>query len=99
MARPRSADRRQAILSAVTRVVAAQGLSAPTLAIAKAAGVSNGSLFVYFDAKAALLNELYVSLKTEMGTAAVDGLSVGSDPASAGPAHVGWLAALGHVLS
>lgn len=92
MARPKSADRRQAILSAATRVVAAQGLSAPTLAIAKAAGVSNGSLFVYFDTKVELLNELYVALKTEMGAAAVHGVPVDSDT-QAQVRHMwdGWL--------
>ena len=76
MARPRSQDRRNAILSAATQVIAEQGLSASTAAIAKEAGVSNGSLFVYFDTKATLLNELYVALKTEMGAAAVDGLPI-----------------------
>src|ERR1700710_931004 len=76
MARPRSTDRRNAILSAATQVIAVQGLGASTAAIAKAAGVSNGSLFLYFDTKATLLNELYVELKTEMGAAAVDGLPV-----------------------
>jgi AcrR family transcriptional regulator len=72
-------DRRNAILAAATRIVAAQGLSAATAAIAKEAGVSNGSLFVYFDTKATLLNELYVALKTEMGAAAVAGLPVGDN--------------------
>jgi AcrR family transcriptional regulator len=70
--RPRSEDRRNAILSAATRVIASEGLAAATATIAKEAGVSNGSLFVYFDTKAALLNELYVALKTEM-TAATAG--------------------------
>jgi AcrR family transcriptional regulator len=79
MARPRSEDRRNAILSAATRVIATQGLGAPTAAIAKDASVSNGSLFLYFDTKATLLNELYVSLKTEMGTAALAGLPSESD--------------------
>jgi AcrR family transcriptional regulator len=79
MARPKSAGRRNAILSAAARVIAAQGLGAPTAAIAKEAGVSNGSLFGYFDTKATLLNELYVALKTEMGAAAVYGLPTGSD--------------------
>ena len=79
MARPRSDDRRNAILSAATRVIAAQGLVASTAAIAKEAGVSNGSLFVYFDTKATLVNELYVALKTEMGAAVIDGLPVERD--------------------
>ena len=80
MPRPRSEDRRNAILSAGTRVIASQGLAAPTVAIAKEAGVSNGSLFVYFDTKATLLNELYVSLKTEMTAAATAGLDAGGEP-------------------
>ena len=79
MPRPRSEDRRNAILSAATRVIAAEGLGAATAAIAKDAGVSNGSLFVYFGTKAILLNELYVALKTEMGAVAVAGLPVESD--------------------
>lgn len=79
MPRPRSEDRRNAILSAATRVIAADGLGAATAAIAKDAGVSNGSLFLYFDTKAVLLNELYVALKTEMGAVAVAGLPAGSD--------------------
>lgn len=66
-------------MAAATRVIAVEGLGAATAAIAKEAGVSNGSLFIYFDTKATLLNELYVALKTEMGAAAVDGLPVESD--------------------
>lgn len=80
MARPRSADRRNTILAAATHVVAAQGLAAATAAIAKEAGVSNGSLFVYFDTKSALLNELYVTLKADMGAAAVAGLPPDAEP-------------------
>lgn len=74
MARRRSEDRRNAILAAATRVVASEGLGAATAAIAKEAGVSNGSLFLYFETKAVLLNELYVVLKSEMGAAAMTGL-------------------------
>ncbi|MEU5735776.1 TetR/AcrR family transcriptional regulator [Streptomyces antimycoticus] len=80
MARPRNTDRRSAILSAATRAIASQGLGATTAMIAKEAGVSNGSLFVYFDTKAALLNELYVALKTEMATTSLVGLPAGSEP-------------------
>jgi AcrR family transcriptional regulator len=67
-------------LSAATRVIASQGLAATTAAIAKEAGVSNGSLFVYFDTKAELLNELYVALKAEMTAAATAGLDAGGEP-------------------
>jgi AcrR family transcriptional regulator len=80
MAKPRSEDRRNAILSAAARVIASQGLAAATAAIAKEAGVSNGSLFVYFDTKAELLNELYVVLKAEMTAAAAAGLDAGGEP-------------------
>lgn len=80
MARPRNEDRRNAILSAATRVIASQGLGASTASIAKEAGVSNGSLFVYFDTKAALVNELYIALKTEMATTALSGIPAEGEP-------------------
>jgi AcrR family transcriptional regulator len=79
MARPKSDDRRSAIMSAATRVIAFQGLGAATATIAKEAGVSNGSLFTYFGTKADLLNHLYVELKAEMAAAALDGLPTESD--------------------
>jgi AcrR family transcriptional regulator len=79
MARPRSADRRDAILAAATHAIAVEGLAATTATIAKEAGVSNGSLFLYFDTKASLLTELFVVLKTEMAAAASDDLPVKSD--------------------
>lgn len=80
MPRPRSEDRRNAILQAATRVIASQGRGAATAAIAEEAGVSNGSLFTYFGTKAELLNELYLALKTEMGAAATAGLRAGDGP-------------------
>ena len=79
MARTKSDTRRDAIQSAAIRVIAAQGLGAPTATIAREAGVSNGSLFTYFKTKADLLNQLYVELKSEMGAAALDGPEVGGD--------------------
>lgn len=81
MARPRSDERRTSILEAATRVISSQGLTAAaTSAIAKDAGVSNGSLFVYFDTKTTLLNDLYVQLKKEMGEAAFADLPTSPDP-------------------
>ncbi len=79
MARPRSDDRRRAIMSAAIRVITAHGLGAPTAMIAKEAGVSNGSLFTYFATKADLLNQLYIELKVEMAAAALDRLPTESD--------------------
>jgi AcrR family transcriptional regulator len=66
-------------MSAAIRVIASQGLGAPTAMIASEAGVSNGSLFTYFETKSDLLNHLYVELKTEMAGAALGGLPIGSD--------------------
>ena len=79
MPRPRSDDKRAAIMSAAARVIASQGLGAATATIAKEAGVSNGSLFTYFDTKADLLNQLYLELKTDMGAAALGGLPADGD--------------------
>lgn len=80
MPRPRNESRREAILTAATHVIAAQGLGAATATIAKQAGVSNGSLFGYFETKTALLNELYIALKTEMGAAAIADLPAANEP-------------------
>jgi AcrR family transcriptional regulator len=72
MPRPRSDEKRSAILQAATRVIVMQGLSAPTMVIAKEAGVANGSLFTYFATKTDLFNQLYLELKMEMATGAMN---------------------------
>jgi AcrR family transcriptional regulator len=74
MARAKSEDKRDALLAAATRVIAAQGLSAPTAVIAREAGVANGSLFTYFDTKAALFSQLYLELKMGMAAASLEGV-------------------------
>ena len=71
MPRPRSDEKRSAILNAAVRVIVMQGLSAPTAGIAKEAGVANGSLFTYFETKAELFNQLYLELKEEMAAVAI----------------------------
>lgn len=73
MPRPKSDEKRSAILEAATRVIVAQGLSAPTMGIAKEAGVANGSLFTYFETKSDLFNALYLELKMEMASATMQG--------------------------
>ncbi|HSI82502.1 MAG: TetR/AcrR family transcriptional regulator [Candidatus Methylacidiphilales bacterium] len=73
MARPKSNEKRNAILDAATRIIVTQGMSAPTATIAKEAGISNGSLFTYFETKTDLFNQLYLELKTGMAAAAMDG--------------------------
>ncbi|MGI4813490.1 MAG: TetR/AcrR family transcriptional regulator [Janthinobacterium lividum] len=66
MARPKSEDKRLAMLAAATQIIAEQGVSAPTAKIAKLAGVAEGSLFTYFSNKDDLLNSLYLTLKDEL---------------------------------
>ena len=90
MARPRNEERQSAILSAASRVIATQGLGAATAAIAKEAGVSNGSLFTYFETKADLLNQLYVELKTEMGSAALEALPTDGELRAKALEQLGW---------
>jgi AcrR family transcriptional regulator len=74
MPRPKSDEKRSAILDAATRFIVRHGLSAPTAGIAKEAGVANGSLFTYFETKTDLFNQLYLELKTEMASAAMKNL-------------------------
>ena len=80
MSRPKSDEKRSAILEAATRIIVTQGLSAPTAAIAKEAGVANGSLFTYFETKTELFNQLYLQLKAEMAAAALKGLRADAEP-------------------
>jgi AcrR family transcriptional regulator len=79
MPRPKDEDKRKAIMEAAVRVIAAQGLGAPTMKIAQEAGVANGSLFTYFDTKADLFNQLYLELKAGMASAALKGLPAEAD--------------------
>jgi AcrR family transcriptional regulator len=79
MARPRSEDKRNAIMAAATRVIVTHGLSAPTAMIAQEAGVANGSLFTYFETKTDLINQLYLELKAGMASAALERLPEGVD--------------------
>jgi len=75
MARPLSEDRRKAILSAATELIAREGLSAATAQIAKNAGVPHGSIFTYFNTKVELVNAVYLDLKRELTDTVVAGLS------------------------
>ena len=63
MARPKSSEKRNALLVAAIELIAEQGLSVPTSKIAQVAGVAEGTLFTYFETKERLLNDLYLALK------------------------------------
>src|SRR6202521_2366369 len=70
MARPKSAEKRNAILDAAVATFAARGVwTTPTVAISKAAGVAEGTLFTYFATKEVLINELYLVLKRDLAEA------------------------------
>jgi AcrR family transcriptional regulator len=73
MARPQSEDKRNAILSAATKVFAERGLGAPTSAISSAAGVAEGTLFTYFKTKDEMVNALYREIKLELADAMMSG--------------------------
>ncbi len=73
MARPKSEDRRSALLAAATKVFAKQGLSASTSLISKTAEVSEGSFFTYFSTKDDLINALYQDLRGDLAAAVMDG--------------------------
>jgi AcrR family transcriptional regulator len=70
VARPKSEDKRIAILDAASRLFAERGLAAaPTSEISKRAGVAEGTLFTYFRTKDHLINALYREIKLELADA------------------------------
>jgi AcrR family transcriptional regulator len=67
MARPKSDDKRAALLGAAEQIFAERGLTnSPTSAISKRAGVAEGTLFTYFATKDDLVNGLYVAIKRDI---------------------------------
>jgi len=69
LARPRSEDKRKQLLGAAIKVFASNGLSASTASITCAAGVAEGTLFVYFKGKNDLINTLYAEVKQDLAKA------------------------------
>jgi AcrR family transcriptional regulator len=70
VARPKSEDKRNAILDGATRLFAERGLAAaPTSEISERAGVAEGTLFTYFKTKDDLINALYREIKLELADA------------------------------
>ena len=68
MARPKE-HKPETILAAALSLFRSEGVNVSTARIAKQAGVSNGTLFNYFPTKQALIDALYVSIKTELAAA------------------------------
>lgn len=80
MARPLSEQKREAILAAAAQQVAALGTSASTARIARAASVSEGTLFTYFATKDELLNQLFLAIEAEFAEALLKGAPEGGEP-------------------
>lgn len=70
MARPKSEDKKQALLEAATAAFAQSGIAA----IARSAGVAEGTLFRYFATKDELLNKLYLAIKLRLVRTMIAGL-------------------------
>ena len=66
MARPKSEDKKLALLEAATTAFAQSGIAASNAGIARNAGVAEGTLFRYFATKDDLINELYLFLKHDL---------------------------------
>ncbi|MDR6670021.1 TetR/AcrR family transcriptional regulator [Rhizobium sp. 1399] len=66
MARPLSEDKRTALLNAAVAAIATLGTAASTAKVAKDAGLGEGTLFVYFQTKDELLNQVFLTLKADL---------------------------------
>lgn len=79
MARPKSDNKREAILQAAVQIFAAHGLSAPTSALSRAARIAEGTLFTYFPTKDDLLNAVYRDIKLDLADALMSGCALKKD--------------------
>src|SRR5262245_15027672 len=72
--RQRDEAKERAILGGTLAVVERQGLAGLSMeAVAKAAGVAIGTVYIYFANKEALLNALYLASKHELSRALFEG--------------------------
>jgi AcrR family transcriptional regulator len=73
-------DKRDAILSAATRLISKLGLhNTPMSALAREAGVATGTLYLYFPSKEAMINALYLELH-RASELAIASASHGTEP-------------------
>lgn len=61
-------DKKIQLLEAAIRLFAEDGVGVPTSKIAKEAGVSNGTLFNYFETKQSLIDEVYFYIKQNIAS-------------------------------
>ena len=83
MARPKDDEKRQAIRDAVIAVVNEGGLANVSISkIAKRAGVSAGTIYLYFSNKEDLLQQTYLDIKTDWFDAMFEAANSGEDSAT-----------------
>jgi AcrR family transcriptional regulator len=71
--RRKSNDKRNSILAAATQVFAERGLGAATSAISAAAGIAEGTLFIYFKTKDEMVNALHGAILQDLADAMMVG--------------------------
>jgi len=59
-------DKREKIIDTAIRLIIEEGINVPTAKIAKESGVSNGTLFNYFETKQNLIDTIFLSIKEEV---------------------------------
>jgi len=74
--RIKEGDKKEAIFNATLKLITTRGFHAtPMSLIAEEAGVAAGTIYLYFENKEDLLNQLYLSLKQEYSKALMAGYS------------------------
>lgn len=69
-------EKKKMILEVMLRLISEQGIHAtPMSQIAKEAGVAAGTIYHYFPSKEALLNDLYLEVKRDLGLVLSGGLA------------------------
>ena len=72
--RHKDEKKEQAVVAAAITLINERGFSEVSIAkIAKEAGVSPATIYIYYENKEDMLNKIYISLKTEMSEALLRG--------------------------
>ncbi|HNS16047.1 MAG TPA: TetR/AcrR family transcriptional regulator [Syntrophorhabdaceae bacterium] len=91
------ADKRNEIIIAALELISEQGFhKAPMSMIARKAGVGAGTIYIYFENKDALINEIYMELEKKITAAIQEGYSV-SQPIRERFMHL-WIGLLRYII-
>ncbi|MBP6942320.1 MAG: TetR/AcrR family transcriptional regulator [Syntrophorhabdaceae bacterium] len=90
-------DKRNEIISAALELISEQGFhKAPMSMIARKAGVGAGTIYIYFENKDTLINEIYLELEKKITAAIQEGYSV-SQPIRERFMHL-WIGLLWYII-